>query len=228
MKFKAYKDINLFLKIILLLGSNYLIGQKSKPLFNQKNLDGWYAYEPETGRNKQALNTFVGKNQMIRCYGQKPGYLMTKKCFKNFRLIVEFMWNTDPTYIHKNNTKNSGIIYLIPKHIKDELWPKGIQFQIKEGGATGDFVLLKEVTLITNGIKNEPGNSVVLKNFQDSENSLNKWNTIVITSKNGIIQHELNGKIVNEGKEASVKKGRICLQYEGYPIDFKKIEIEKL
>lgn len=88
--------------------------------------------------------------------------------------------------------------------------------------------MLKEVTLITNGIKNEPGNSVVLKNFQDSENSLNKWNTIVITSKNGIIQHELNGKIVNEGKEASVKKGRICLQYEGYPIDFKKIEIEKL
>lgn len=222
------KHIYLFSVIIILLIPELSKGQKSKQLFNQKNLHGWYAFEPETGRNKQAIDIFRVDNNLLRCFGKKPGYLMSRKSFENFKLTVEFMWNTDSTFNRKNNTKNSGIIYLIPKDTKDELWPKGIQFQIKEGGATGDFVFLKGVTLMINGIKTDPENSVVSKNFKDSENSLNNWNTIVITSMNGVIKQELNGKVVNEGKDSSVRKGRICIQYEGFPIDFRKIEIEKL
>jgi Domain of Unknown Function (DUF1080) len=222
------RQIYFILKITFILISISAIGQKSKPLFNQKNLTGWYAFEPETGINKKAIAIFNVENNMIRCYGKKAGYLMSKKSFKNFKLTVEFKWNTDSTFERKNNTKNSGVMYLIPKDTKDELWPKGIQFQIKEGGATGDFVLLKDVTLMINGIQTKAGNSVTSKNFQNAENTLNNWNTIVITSNNGAITQELNDKIVNEGINTSEKKGRICIQYEGYPIDFKKIEIEKL
>ena len=57
---------------------------------------------------------------------------------------------------------------------------------------------------------------------------INEWNTLVITSYNGTITQELNGKLVNEGKAASVTKGRILLQYEGYPIDFKQVVILRL
>ena len=34
----------------------------------------------------------------------------------------------------------------------------------------------------------------------------------------------INGVVVNEGKEGSLKKGRIALQSEGAPIEFKEIE----
>jgi hypothetical protein len=221
------RSVFFYLLLLLSIPKN-AIAQKSIPLFNHKNLNGWYAFEPETGKHKQGLELFAVENQMIRCYGKKAGYLMSKKAFRNFKLKVDYKWNSDSTFTRKSNTKNSGVMYLVPKKTPDQLWPKGIQFQIKEGGATGDFVLLQEVTLTVNGIQTQAGKSVVSKRFQEAENPINDWNTLVITSNNGTITQELNGKLVNEGKEASVKKGRILLQYEGYPIDFKTIEIIRL
>lgn len=214
--------------VILLFKTNLSIAQKTTSLFNQKDLKEWYAYEPETGKHKNAQDIFVVENKMIRFFGKKSGYLMSKKSFRDFKLKVDFKWNMDTSFTKKNEFRNSGVMYLVPKESPDQLWPKGIQFQIKEGGATGDFVLLQEATLSINGVKTQPGNSVVSKHFQEAENSVNEWNTLIITSNNGNITQELNGKLVNEGKNASVKKGRILLQYEGFPIDFKNIEIIKL
>ena len=222
------KQIFSFALLMLLLVPKNAISQKSISLFNKNNLRGWYAFEPETGKHKQGLDVFAVENKMIRCYGKKAGYLMSKKSFSNFKLTVEFRWNTDSTFIRKNNSKNSGVMYLVPKETPDELWPKGIQFQIKEGGATGDFVLLQNVTLTIKGTQTQPGKSVVAKCFQEAENPINEWNTLVITSNNGTITQELNGKLVNEGTNSSVIKGRILLQYEGFPIDFRRIEILKL
>ena len=110
-------------------------------------------------------------------------------------------------------------MYLVPKDVPDTLWPKGIQFQIKEG-ATGDFVLLQEVTLIINSKRTEPGKSVVAKRFLDAAKPVGEWNTLVVTHKNNKIEQNLNGELVNEGTEPSVSEGRILLQYEGFPIDF--------
>lgn len=222
------KPIYFFLILFLLLSPIHSIAQKTISLFNQKDLKGWYAFEPETGKHKQGLDIFTVENKMIRCFGKKPGYLMTRKSFNNFKLTVEFKWNTDSTFARKNNTKNSGVMYLVPKETPDELWPKGIQFQIKEGGATGDFVLLQNATLVIKGTQTIAGKSVVSKCFQEAENPIADWNTLVITSNNGTITQELNGKLVNEGTESSVKEGRILLQYEGFPIDFRKVEINKL
>lgn len=118
-------------------------------------------------------------------------------------------------------------MYLVPPETPDVLWPKGIQYQIKEG-ATGDFVLLQDVTLVINGNRTEPGRSVVSNRFLDATKPIGKWNTLVVTYINSKIKQELNGKMVNEGMEPSVSEGRILLQYEGYPIDFCKVIIKNL
>ena len=196
-------------------------------LFNQENLDGWYAYEPGSGKHANASELFTVEDHIIRLYGDKRGYLMSEQSFHNFKLTVEFRWNTDTTFIRVKDAKNSGVMYLVPKETPDTLWPKGIQFQIKEG-ATGDFILLQGVTLKVNGKRTEPGRSVVSKRFEDAARPVGEWNTIVVTSLNGKIKQELNGKLVNEGTEPSVTEGRILLQYEGYPINFRKVQIEKL
>jgi hypothetical protein len=217
--------IYLFLFIILLLFSQNSNAQHIE-LFNQKDLKGWYAFGEEKGKVNNAADLFSVEDNIIRMYGSKAGYLMSDESFKNFKLTVEFRWNTDAKFAKKNNSKNSGVMYLVPAETPDVLWPKGIQFQIKEG-ATGDFVLLQEVTLNINGTKTEPGKSVVAKRFADAEKAIGEWNKLEVTSKNGVITQKLNGKLVNKGIESSVTEGRVLLQYEGFPIDFRKVNIKK-
>lgn len=216
----------------LLLVTSFFISQNNNAqkriaLFNQKDLKGWYAFGEEKGKANNASELFSVENNMIRMYGPKAGYLMSEQSFRNFELTVEFRWNTDSQFTKKSNSKNSGVMYLVPSETPDVLWPKGIQFQIKEG-ATGDFVLLQEVTLNINGTKTEAGKSVVSKRFADAEKPIGAWNKIEVVSKNGVITQKLNGKLVNKGIESSVSEGRILLQYEGYPIDFRKVCIKKI
>lgn len=215
------------LLITLSLVPLFACGQTPMQLFNQRNLQGWYAYEPETGRHSDPSEIFSVENNMIRLYGSKAGYLMSKQSFVNFKLTVEYRWNTDTTFIRKNNRINSGVMYLVPPDIPDTLWPKGIQFQIKEG-ASGDFILLKGVTININGQKTEPGKSVVASRFKDAAKPVGDWNTLVVIVKKGNIKQYLNDELVNEGNSPSVTEGRILLQYEGFPIDFRKVEILKL
>jgi hypothetical protein len=221
------RGLTLFLVIIHLLFSGILHAQKPIKLFNQKNLSGWYAFSAETGKHSNAADLFTVNMKMIRMFGSSAGYLMTNKSFRNFRLEVEYRWNTDSTFVRKNDKKNSGVMYLVPEDCADMLWPKGIQYQIKEG-STGDFVLLHEVTLTVKGEASTPGASVVLKRFTDAEKPVGEWNSIVITVDDRKIRQELNGVLVNEATNTSESAGRILLQYEGFPIDFRKVEVSNL
>ncbi|MFD0989500.1 DUF1080 domain-containing protein [Mariniflexile jejuense] len=221
------KHIVYFAFILVLILPEIVISQSKIKLFNGKNLDGWYAFDAELGKQADASKLFHVEKNKIRLYGNKAGYLMSNQSFKNFELTVKFKWNIDTTFVRKSDKKNSGVMYLVPLETPDELWPKGIQFQIKEG-ATGDFVLLQNVTLVVNGFKTEAGRSVSSVKFLDAEKPFGKWNTLVITHTNGKITQKLNGKLVNEGFEASVLEGRILLQYEGFPIDFCKINLKKI
>lgn len=214
-----------WLILSLLLLVNPKVIQAQTKLFNHKNFKGWYAYEPKSGKHQNASDLFNVEKQMIRLYGDKLGYVMTEQSFKNFQLTVVFKWNNDSTITRKSNKRNSGIMYLVPTSTKDTLWPKGIQYQVKEGG-TGDFVLLQEVSLLVKGKQTEPGKSVTSPRFLDSENPSGEWNTAVITVKDGLIRQELNGKLVNEGQLTEPTEGKILLQYEGYPIDFSRVEIK--
>lgn len=211
--------------IFTFLFSPFIHAQSVIQLFNGNDLKGWYAFEPETGKHIYASELFLVEDHMIRLYGDKAGYLMSNQSFSDFQLTIEFRWNTDTTFVKRSSQKNSGVMYLVPSEMADTLWPAGIQFQIKEG-ATGDFILLQEVNIKVKGVKTEPGTSVNSKRFVDATNPIGEWNTIVITSKNGEIKQELNGILVNAGTEASVSEGRILLQYEGFPIDFRKVQIE--
>lgn len=217
----------LILFIITTLFAPKTQAQSTIKLFNQKNLKGWYAYEPVSGKQKDASKIFHADKKVIHLDGDKIGYLMSEKSFKNFQLTVKYKWNTDSTIVRKSNKKNSGIMYLVPTTTPDTLWPRGIQFQVKEG-ATGDFVFLQDVILEVKGKKTEAGKSVTSTRFEDAEKPFGEWNTVIITSLDGNIKQELNGKLVNEGTQTEVSEGRILLQYEGYPIDFRKVVVREL
>ncbi|TDP03865.1 DUF1080 domain-containing protein [Flavobacterium sp. 245] len=187
-------------------------------------MDDWYAFTKTNTAQQEPSKVYEFTDGMIRMHGEDPSCLMTKKSYKNFELTLEYRWNLDEKYKMKG-VKNSGVMYNIPLDASDKIWPKGIQFQIKEK-TTGDFIFLDQVTAKVNGKLIEAGASVVSAKFLENENPYGEWNIVVIKSFNGKIKQYLNGKLVNECTDASSTEGKISLNYERSPIDFRNITIK--
>jgi hypothetical protein len=66
----------------------------------------------------------------------------------------------------------------------------------------------------------------VKKKEASSEKPAGQWNTYDILCKGGTISCRVNGVLQNEGTDATITSGWICLQSEGSPIEFRNIYIE--
>lgn len=217
--------LNLILLSMVLTHAFAANRTKCTCLFNGKNLDGWHSYSVQKTNPDTAL--FHAENGILKASGKYQGYIVSKESFgKSFTITAEYRWNMDSTVARIKNKRNSGLQYLVPADAKDELWPKGIQFQIKEN-ATGDFILLKEVTIKHNGTFTEAGKSVTAKRIKDVEKPVGEWNSIKVVFDHGHCKQYLNDTLVNEATEASIQEGRILILYEGFPIDFRNILVEK-
>lgn len=188
--------------------------------------NNWYAFIKTNSEKLESSKIYEFSNGMIRMHGENIGYLMSQKSYRNFELSLEYRWNMDEKYTGKGK-KNSGVMYNIPSDSPDKVWPKGIQFQIKEN-TTGDFIFLDQITAKVNGKATEPGASVTSPKFTENERAYGEWNSVVIRSFNGHIKQFLNGKLVNECTDATSAEGRISLNYEGSAIDFKNIVVKKI
>lgn len=203
-----------------------LSAQKSTPLFNGKNFKGWYGFTAVAGKT-DASKLFSIKDGVIVMNGKDAGYVITNKSYKKFELTLEFKWETALGEEYAKRKRNSGVMYYVPSVQKDTLWPKGIQYQIKDN-ATGDFVMLQQTTIRVNDSINQPGKSTVIKHFTEAEKPLGEWNQLKIVVDQATCSQFLNGVLVNKGENPSVTQGRILLQYEGYPISFRNVLLKKL
>lgn len=188
--------------------------------------NNWYAFIKTNSEKLEPAKIYDFSDGMISMHGDNSGYLMSKRSYHNFELTLDYRWNMDEKYAAKGK-KNSGVMYNIPSESHDKVWPKGIQFQIKEN-TTGDFIFLDQVTAKVNGKAVEAGTSVTSPKFIENERPYGEWNSILIRSLNGHIKQFLNGKLVNECTDATSSEGRISLNYEGTAIDFKNIKIKKI
>jgi len=213
------KSISAFLFLFLL--NSCAVKQKSI------SESDWYAFTKTSTERIVPTNVYEFSDGMVRMHGDNIGYLMTNKSYKNFELSLEFRWNMDEKYTKGVGKKNSGVMYNIPKDSPDNIWPKGIQFQIKDD-STGDFIFLDQISAKVNGKLVEGGRSVNSFKFIDNENPYGEWNTIVIRSFDGKLTQYLNGKLVNECVEVSSREGKISLNYEGSPIDFRNILLSSI
>lgn len=186
----------------------------------------WYAFA-DNQRYNNPSDVYQLSDSMIRLYGNKVGYLMSTTSYGDFELTLQYRWNMEAQYQRGTGKKNSGVMYNVPDTAHDALWPAGIQFQVKEG-ATGDFILLENVTLTVRNETRAPGKSIAVARLSEQEKPLGEWNTIRIRSQKGHCWQYLNDQLVNEGTNASSQAGRILLQYEGSPIDFRKIDLHAI
>src|SRR6266498_4196503 len=148
-----------------LLASLFMNGQlvpqereeKMKPLFNGRNLDGWYSFLQTNGKNNDPQKVFIVEDRLLRISGQEFGYIATEKTFKDFHLVAEFKWG-DKKYPPRDADtikRDNGILYYMPANFKDTVWPRSIECQVQEGDI-GDFWLIDSTTLTVDGKRAVP------------------------------------------------------------------------
>jgi hypothetical protein len=197
--------------------SNAPIVPKAKMmLWNGKDFNGWKLFVPDPAHD--VTKTWSIKDGLIRCEGQPAGYMCTEKDYVNYLFHVEWRW--------PEKGGNSGV--LVHTTGKDMVWPKSLECQLASGSA-GDFWVIGgiEVAEHTKGGDRVRGRNV-RKLKESSEKPIGQWNAYDIVCKDDWVVVLVNGVLQNIGSKCSDKSGKICLQSEGTPIEFRNIYLEPL
>ena len=191
-------------------------------LFNGKDLSGWDV----VFREKRDPNaTWSVKEGVIRCEGQEEaqGYLQTEKEYANYLVHVEWRW--------PQKAGNSGV--LVHKVGPDRVWPKCFECQLFADNA-GDFLVIGEGQRYGENISTAQWkaagprvvNRKISKLHESSEKPVGEWNSYDIICKDDWIVMLVNGVVQNVATQVSITGGKICLQSEGAPVEFRNVYIE--
>jgi len=218
------KYFNLLI-VLFVLGYVNTYSQKVQPLFNGKDLNGWYSFIKNRGKNNDSAGVFSVKDGLLHITGQEFGYLVTEQKFTNFHLVVEFKWGEKKYPPREKVVRDNGILYYVVD--SDKVWPRSIECQIQEGDC-GDFWLIDSVTVVMDGARTQATKNTRIIKKKDNEKPTGEWNRLEIVAKDGKCTHIMNGEVVNEGTDASLRSGRILIQSEGAEIYYRKVEISAL
>jgi hypothetical protein len=141
--------------------------QKSElQLFNGKNLDGWYIFLKDRGRDNDPKKVFTVQDGMIRISGEEYGCITTNDEFENYKITVEFKWGNLTFAPREDRARDSGLLmHSVGEDGGSEgIWMYSIECQIIEGG-TGDFIVVgdgsKDFSITCPVAPEKQGNSYV-------------------------------------------------------------------
>jgi len=112
-------------------------------LFNGKNLDGFYTFLKDRGRDNDPKKVFTVQDGVLRISGEEWGSVTTKKDYADYHLIAEYKWGEIAYPPREDKARDSGILL----HSVGEdgafagYWMFSIECQIIEGG-TGDLLVV--------------------------------------------------------------------------------------
>jgi len=193
-----------------------IVPQEKTMLWNGRDFAGWKLYTREPDHDVR--KTWSVNNGLIRCEGKPAGYMRTEKDYADYLFHVEWRW--------PEKAGNNGV--LVHMSGEDKVWPKSLECQLYSGNA-GDFWVIGglETAEHAKGGKRVKGRRT-LKLKDSSEKSLGQWNTYDIICKDDWIVVAVNGVLQNVATRCSASSGKICLQSEGTPIEYRNVYIEPL
>jgi hypothetical protein len=199
-------------------------------LWNGKDLSGWHADVPAADGGAKVEPSFVVRDGVLVSQGKPEGHLITDGEYTNYRLTVEWRWPGEPG--------NCGVLVhaSTPRRLYG-MFPQSIECQLHRGNA-GDFWCIGEDITVPDmearrGPKEKWGvdgdKARRIKNLTDgSEKPVGEWNQMVIECRDRSITIWVNGDLVNQGTGCTAVRGRIALQAEGVPCEFRKVELQPL
>ncbi len=213
------------------------------PLFNGRDLSGFETFLRNRGLNRDPTHVFAVEKGVIHVSGREMGYIVTKQAFTRFYMRADFKWGKGTFGERAGQARDSGILYSIQG--EDKVWPRSVEFQIKEG-ETGDFWMTDGAALTGSDGKRVTGPPGSARNighigkgptentigFRNSSGELEKprgqWNTLELIVNGDVIHQYVNGKLANIGRDPSPTEGKILLQSEGAEIFFRNLQIAPL
>ena len=196
--------------VMVLLIAGGCTPPEQTPLFNGQDLSGWAFVLRDKGVDP--MTVWSVSEGVIHCTGEPYGYMRTEADYADYQLHVEWRW--------PGEASNSGVLLHMSE--PDKVWPRSIECQLMSGNA-GDFVAFEGT-----GFKELVEGRVLKKQAESSEKPPGQWNTYEIVCRGNTIRVFVNGVLQNEATETTVSSGKICLQSEGRPIEFRNIYVEPL
>ena len=141
---------------------------KALALFNGKNLEGWYTFLKERGRDRDPKQVFTVHDGLLRISGQEWGCITTDKEYENYKLVVEYKWGDKTFEPRADKARDNGVLLHSTGSDGgyDSTWMHSIECQIIEGG-TGDFLVVgdgsKQFSLTAPVASEKQGNSYVFQ-----------------------------------------------------------------
>ncbi len=187
-------------------------------LYNGRNLDGWWFDTNQQGVAMEDVWS-VDADGILNCKGKPSGALRTKRQdYENYVLTVEWRW--------PERGGNNGVLVHATESQALGVWPKSLEVQLASENA-GDFWVIGTEIDVENEAERVKGRRHL--NLTDgSEKPLGQWNEMEITCRGDEVIVKVNGDLVNHGTGSSETRGGICLQSEGTPLQFRKVELRPL
>jgi len=162
--------------------------------------------EPDSWRDERG---------MILTTGKPKGYIYSRRSYANFTWRAEFRFVPQEDAA-KADQSNTGFMLCIQEPHK--VWPRSLEVQ-------GKFVEMGQ-------IKSNGGvPALTINDDQASREKARKpvgeWNTVEITVKNGAVSSVLNGQAICFSEPGEVKDGRIGLQAENFPVEFRNLRLRE-
>lgn len=220
----------LLLSAAMLCSATLCFAQRSKSLFNGKDLTGWHIDVPAMDKDSSVPTPFIVRNGMMVSLAKPQGHIITDAQYENFRLEVEYRFPAKPG--------NCGVLVFASKpRVLYSMFPQSIEVQLMHKNA-GDFWCIGEDIEVPDMVARRgpketwgavDGKSRRIKNLTDSsEHALGEWNTMRIECLGNAVKVWVNGDLVNDGFNATASKGQIALQAEGSEVEFRKVELTPL
>jgi hypothetical protein len=195
-----------------------------KPLFNGRDLTGWYTFLQKHGKNSDPDKVIAIEDGAIHLYKNAAeastvvmGYIATDKEYGNYRLRFQYRWGSKKFQPRHALKRDAGLYY----HIigPDAVWPKALQYQIEQTNV-GDLLTLYGFQLDTwtdpkTLVEKQPtfqdlkqggrprvmgGEGIAYQKHLAGEFEVEGWNTVEIIARGDTTTHVLNGKVVNSGR----------------------------
>lgn len=195
-------------------------------LFNGQDLSGWVNVNTDD-------DTWTVRDGLLICSGHPIGVMRTDRQYENFVLHIE--WR------HMEPGGNSGVFVWSTGSVPPgRRLPTGLEVQMLEldwvnlhkgkDGTLPPIAYVHGELFGAGGLKATPDNprGSRSKSIENRCKGKGEWNVYDVVCVDGVAKLSVNGKFVNGIRQASVKKGYLCLESEGAEIHFRNIQIMEL
>jgi hypothetical protein len=174
----------------------------------------------------------VDKDGILICKGLPIGVARSEKQYENFIMHVEWM--------HMEKGGNSGVfVWSKAEPDPESRLPDGVEVQMLElgwvelntkNGVVPPIAYVHGELFGVGGVKTDPDNprGDRSKSIENRCKGKGEWNTYDVVCVDGVIKLSVNGKFVNGVRNATQRKGYLCLEAEGSEIHMRNFRLIEL